>query len=95
MTKRKPPVNASGIPSSNTTILCREAAPILRCRTIKEKSVKTLRASIAVKACVELHERGTLPISEGKAVRVQDKRSRNVWKGRRERNLKSLGLPFL
>ncbi|GHV70683.1 phenylacetate-coenzyme A ligase [Spirochaetia bacterium] len=45
---------------------------------LKEKIRKTLQASITINPRVELHENGSLPVSEGKAVRVQDKRPRDV-----------------
>jgi phenylacetate-CoA ligase len=45
---------------------------------IKEKIRKTLQAMITVNPRVELHESGSLPVSEGKAKRVQDNRSRDV-----------------
>jgi phenylacetate-CoA ligase len=45
---------------------------------IKEKIRKTLQAMITVNPRVELHESGSLPVSEGKAKRVQDNRPRDV-----------------
>jgi len=45
---------------------------------IKEKIKTTLQASISISPKVELHESGSLPISEGKAVRVQDTRPKDV-----------------
>jgi phenylacetate-CoA ligase len=45
---------------------------------IKEKIRKTLQAMITVNPRVELHESGSLPVSEGKAKRVQDNRSGDV-----------------
>ena len=45
---------------------------------LMEKIRKTLQATITINPRVELHEGGSLPISEGKAVRVQDKRPRDV-----------------
>ncbi|MDR0320435.1 MAG: phenylacetate--CoA ligase [Treponema sp.] len=45
---------------------------------LKEKIKETLQASISISPKVELHESGSLPISEGKAVRVQDKRPKDV-----------------
>ncbi|MDR2305171.1 MAG: phenylacetate--CoA ligase [Treponema sp.] len=45
---------------------------------LKDKIAKTLQASITISPRVELHERGALPVSEGKAVRVQDKRPKDV-----------------
>jgi phenylacetate-CoA ligase len=37
-----------------------------------------LQASISISPRVELHESGSLPVSEGKAVRVKDLRPRDV-----------------
>jgi phenylacetate-CoA ligase len=45
---------------------------------LKEKIRKIIQASITINPRVELHEPGALPVSEGKAVRVQDKRPRDV-----------------
>jgi len=45
---------------------------------LKEKIRKTLQATIMLNPKVELHESGALPISEGKAVRVQDKRPKDI-----------------
>jgi phenylacetate-CoA ligase len=45
---------------------------------IKEKIRRTLQASITINPRVELHESGSLPVSEGKAVRVRDKRPKDV-----------------
>ena len=45
---------------------------------LKEKIKETLQASISISPKVELNESGSLPISEGKAVRVQDKRPKDV-----------------
>jgi len=45
---------------------------------LKEKIKETLQASISISPKVELHESGALPISEGKAVRVQDTRPKDV-----------------
>jgi phenylacetate-CoA ligase len=45
---------------------------------LKEKIIETLQVSISIKARVELHESGSLPVSEGKAVRVQDTRPKDV-----------------
>ena len=44
---------------------------------LKEKIRKTIQAMITINPKVELHEGGSLPVSEGKAVRVQDKRPKN------------------
>jgi phenylacetate-CoA ligase len=45
---------------------------------LKEKIRKTLQASITINPKVELHEKGALPVSEGKAKRVQDNRPKEV-----------------
>jgi phenylacetate-CoA ligase len=45
---------------------------------LKEKIRKTLQASITINPRVELHEPGSLPVFEGKAQRVRDKRPRDV-----------------
>jgi phenylacetate-CoA ligase len=45
---------------------------------LREKIRRTLQASITINPRVELHESGSLPVSEGKAKRVQDNRPRNV-----------------
>ncbi|MDR2767223.1 MAG: phenylacetate--CoA ligase [Treponema sp.] len=45
---------------------------------LKEKIRRTLQASITINPRVELHESGSLPVSEGKAVRVRDKRPKDV-----------------
>ena len=45
---------------------------------LKEKIRKTLQATITINPRVELHESGALPVSEGKAVRVQDKRPKDA-----------------
>ncbi|MDR2793027.1 MAG: phenylacetate--CoA ligase [Treponema sp.] len=45
---------------------------------LKERIRKTLQASITINPKVELHERGSLPIFEGKAKRVHDKRPKDV-----------------
>jgi phenylacetate-CoA ligase len=44
--------------------------------TLKNKIKEELRSSIVINAVVELHEPGSLPISEGKAQRVVDQRSK-------------------
>ena len=46
--------------------------------SLKEKIRKTIQASITISPRVELHEPGALPVAEGKAVRVRDKRSKDV-----------------
>ncbi|MFP3041562.1 phenylacetate--CoA ligase [Treponema primitia] len=43
---------------------------------LKERIRKTIQASITINPRVELHESGSLPVSEGKAKRVYDKRPR-------------------
>ena len=45
---------------------------------LREKIRETLQASISLGAKVELLESGSLPVSEGKAVRVQDKRQKDI-----------------
>jgi len=45
---------------------------------LTEKIRKTLQAMITINPKVELHESGALPVSEGKAVRVQDKRPKDI-----------------
>jgi phenylacetate-CoA ligase len=45
---------------------------------LKERIRETLQASISISPRVELHESGSLPVSEGKAVRVQDTRPKDV-----------------
>jgi phenylacetate-CoA ligase len=45
---------------------------------LRERIRKTLQASITVNPRVELHEPGNLPVSEGKAVRVYDRRPKDV-----------------
>jgi phenylacetate-CoA ligase len=45
---------------------------------LKEKIKETLQASISISPKVELHESGSLPVTEGKAVRVQDTRPKDV-----------------
>ncbi|GHV85040.1 phenylacetate-coenzyme A ligase [Spirochaetia bacterium] len=45
---------------------------------LKEKIRHTLQASITINPRVELHESGSLPVSEGKAQRVLDKRAKDV-----------------
>ena len=45
---------------------------------LKEKIRKTLQDMITINPKVELHEPGALPVSEGKAVRVQDKRPKDI-----------------
>ena len=45
---------------------------------LKEKIRKTLQSTITINPKVELHESGALPVAEGKAVRVQDKRPKDI-----------------
>ncbi|GHU81143.1 phenylacetate-coenzyme A ligase [Spirochaetia bacterium] len=45
---------------------------------LKEKIRRVLQASITINPRVELHESGSLPVSEGKAVRVRDMRPKDV-----------------
>jgi phenylacetate-CoA ligase len=45
---------------------------------LKEKIRKTLQATITINPRVELHESGILPVSEGKAKRVQDNRPKDT-----------------
>jgi phenylacetate-CoA ligase len=45
---------------------------------LKEKIRRTLQASITLNPRVELHESGSLPVSEGKAVRVKDLRPKDL-----------------
>jgi phenylacetate-CoA ligase len=45
---------------------------------LREKIRKTLQATITVNPKVDLQEPGTLPVSEGKAKRVQDNRPRDI-----------------
>ncbi|GHU65524.1 phenylacetate-coenzyme A ligase [Spirochaetia bacterium] len=45
---------------------------------LAEKIRKTLQAMITINPKVELHESGALPVSEGKAKRVQDNRPKDV-----------------
>jgi phenylacetate-CoA ligase len=45
---------------------------------LKERIRKTLQACITINPRVELHESGSLPVSEGKATRVLDTRPRDV-----------------
>jgi phenylacetate-CoA ligase len=45
---------------------------------LRERIRKVIQASITINPRVELHESGSLPISEGKAQRVQDNRPKDV-----------------
>jgi len=44
---------------------------------LKRRIIDNLRASITISPTVELHEPGVLPVQEGKAIRVVDKRGEN------------------
>ncbi|MDR0323409.1 MAG: phenylacetate--CoA ligase [Treponema sp.] len=44
---------------------------------LKEKIMETLKVSISISPKVELHESGSMPVSEGKAVRVKDTRPKD------------------
>jgi phenylacetate-CoA ligase len=46
--------------------------------TLKERIRRTLQSMITINPRVELHESGSLPVSEGKAKRVQDNRPKDV-----------------
>ena len=45
---------------------------------LKERIMQTLQVSISIRPHVELHEGGALPVSEGKAIRVQDLRPKDI-----------------
>ena len=45
---------------------------------LKDKIKENLQVSISISPHVELHENGSLPVSEGKAVRVKDTRPKDV-----------------
>jgi len=45
---------------------------------LKDKIKETLQASISINPKVELHESGSLPVTEGKAVRVKDNRPKDI-----------------
>jgi len=45
---------------------------------LKDKIKENLQVSISISPHVELHEHGSLPVSEGKAVRVKDTRPKDV-----------------
>jgi phenylacetate-CoA ligase len=45
---------------------------------LKERIRETLQVSISISPRVELHESGSMAVSEGKAIRVQDKRPKDV-----------------
>jgi len=57
------------------SIFMDDARPL---NALKERIRETLQASISISPRVELHESGSLPVSEGKAVRVQDTRPKDV-----------------
>ena len=59
----------------STGIFMDDSRPL---NALKEKIKETLQASISISPRVELHESGSLPVSEGKAVRVQDTRPKDV-----------------
>jgi len=59
----------------NPDIFVDDARPL---NALMERIRETLRASIYISPRVELHESGSLPVSEGKAVRVMDKRPKDV-----------------
>jgi len=58
-----------------SNIFTDDARPL---NALKERIRKTLQASITVNPKVELHQGGALPVSEGKAKRVQDMRPKDV-----------------
>jgi len=45
---------------------------------LKDKIKENLQVSISIRPHVELHENGSLPVSEGKAVRVKDTRPKDM-----------------
>ncbi|MDR2745904.1 MAG: hypothetical protein LBB77_00530 [Treponema sp.] len=45
---------------------------------LRDKIRQTIQASITINPRVELHEGGSLPVSEGKAKRVIDNRVRDI-----------------
>jgi phenylacetate-CoA ligase len=57
------------------TVFMDDSRPL---NALKEKIRKTLQAMITINPRVELHESGALPVSEGKAKRVQDNRPKDV-----------------
>jgi len=59
----------------SSDIFMDDARPL---NALKEKIKETLQASISISPRVELHESGSLPVSEGKAVRVRDSRPKDV-----------------
>ena len=50
---------------------------VAKLEALRHKIVEELRASIVISPLVELHEPGTLPVSEGKAKRVVDDRPKD------------------
>ncbi len=50
---------------------------VSKLESLKHKIVEELRASITISPAVELHEPGSLPVSEGKAKRVVDERPKD------------------
>jgi phenylacetate-CoA ligase len=59
----------------NQSIFMDDTRPL---NALKERIRKTLQGMITINPRVELHESGSLPVSEGKAKRVQDKRPKDV-----------------
>jgi phenylacetate-CoA ligase len=59
----------------NQAVFMDDARPL---NALKERIRKTLQGMITINPRVELHESGFLPVSEGKAKRVQDKRPKDV-----------------
>jgi len=59
----------------STDIFMDDARPL---NALRERIIETLQVSISIKAKVDLLESGSLPVSEGKAVRVQDLRPKDV-----------------
>jgi phenylacetate-CoA ligase len=59
----------------NQDIFMDDSRPL---NALKERIARTLQVSISINPKVELHENGSLPVSEGKAVRVIDKRPKDV-----------------
>ena len=59
----------------SSDIFMDDARPL---NALKVKIAEALQVSISINPKVELHENGSLPVSEGKAVRVQDTRPKDV-----------------
>jgi phenylacetate-CoA ligase len=59
----------------NASIFTDDARPL---KALMERIRKTLQATITINPRVELHESGTLPVPEGKALRVLDMRPKDV-----------------